>query len=133
MLGEGWHFVLPIVYSTEMEKNTDIPPGKVGIVTALGGKPLPPGRLLAEQADDPKDEERGIQRQVLPPGSYRINLHGYKVDLVDATEIKSGYVGVRRRLLGDRRTRPLRRQGEREGHPARSAAARPVLPEHQGV
>jgi hypothetical protein len=100
VLGEGWHFVLPIVYATELEKNTDIPPGKVGIVTALGGKPLPPGRLLAESAKDPQDEEQGIQRQVLPPGSYRINLRGYRIELVDATEIKSGFVGVQRRLLG---------------------------------
>ena len=100
VLGEGWHFVLPIVYATEKEKNTDVPPGKVGIVTALGGKPLPPGRVLAERAEDPKDEEQGLQRQVLPPGSYRINLRGYKVELIDATEIKPGYVGVRRRLLG---------------------------------
>src|SRR4051812_25006645 len=100
VLGEGWHFVLPIVYATEMEKNTDIPPGKVGIVTALGGKPLPPGRLLAENTKNPQDEEQGIQRQVLPPGSYRVNLRGYRVELVDAIEIKSGFVGVQRRLLG---------------------------------
>jgi hypothetical protein len=100
VLGEGWHFVLPIVYATEMEKNTDVPPGKVGIVTALGGKPLPPGRLLAETTANPQDEEQGIQRQVLPPGSYRINLRGYRVELVDATEIKPGFVGVQRRLLG---------------------------------
>jgi len=101
VLGEGWHCVLPIVYATEMEKNTDIPPGKVGIVTALGGDPLPPGRLLAENADDPRDEEQGIQRHVLPPGSYRINLRGYRIELVDATEIKPGFVGVQRRLLGN--------------------------------
>ncbi len=100
VLGEGWHFVLPIVYATELEKNTDVPAGKVGIVTALGGKPLPTGRLLAEKAADPRDEEQGIQREVLPPGSYRINLRGYQVDLVDATEIKPGFVGVQRRLLG---------------------------------
>ena len=100
VLGEGWHFVLPIMYATELEKNTDVPPGKVGIVTALGGKPLPPGRLLAESTKNAQDEEQGIQRQVLPPGSYRINLRGYRVELVDATEIKPGFVGVQRRLLG---------------------------------
>ena len=100
VLGEGWHFVLPIVYSAEREKNTDIPPGKVGIVTTLGGKALPPGRLLAEKTNDVKDEEQGIQREVLPPGSYRINLRGYKIELVDATDIKPGFVGVQRRLLG---------------------------------
>jgi len=92
--GEGWHFVLPIVYDTEIEKNVDVPAGKVGIVTARGGKSLPPGRLLAEPG------EQGIQRRVLTPGTYRINGHGFDVDLVPATEIKPGYVGVLRRLLG---------------------------------
>jgi len=94
VLGEGWHFVLPVVYTTELGKNTDIPPGKVGIVTAKGGKPLPPGRLLAEEG------EQGIQRKVLPPGTYRINMHGYDVAQVDAIKIEPGFVGVVRRQLG---------------------------------
>jgi hypothetical protein len=94
VLGEGWHFVMPIVYTTEIEENTVIPPGKVGIVTARGGTPLPPGRILAEEG------ERGIQRHLLAPGVYRMNKHGYDVEQVDATEIKLGYVGVEQRLLG---------------------------------
>jgi hypothetical protein len=92
--GEGWHFVMPILYTTEVEENTFVPAGKVGIVTALGGKTPKEGRVLAE------DGERGIQHRVLPPGVYRINKRGYEVTLVDATEIKPGFVGVRRRLLG---------------------------------
>jgi SPFH domain / Band 7 family len=91
---EGWHFVMPFVYTAEVEDNTIIPPGKIGILTALGGKPLSAGRVLAEEG------EQGIQRTVLAPGAYRINLHGYQVDMADATEIKSGFVGVVRRLLG---------------------------------
>jgi hypothetical protein len=94
VLGEGWHFVLPIAYTTELEDNTLVPPGKVGVVTARGGTPLPPDRILAEEG------ERGIQRHVLAPGVYRLNLHGYTVDLVDATEVKLGYVGVQQRLQG---------------------------------
>lgn len=92
--GEGWHFVMPIIHATEIEQNTDIPAGKLGLVTAKGGKLLPPGRVLAEAG------EQGIQREVLPPGSYRLNLRGYNVELVDATDIGPGFVGVRRRLLG---------------------------------
>src|SRR5947209_8279064 len=38
VLGEGYHFVWPIIYSTELKTNTVVPPGNVGIVTALGGK-----------------------------------------------------------------------------------------------
>jgi hypothetical protein len=94
VLGEGWHFVLPVIYTTELEKNTDIPSGKVGIVTAKGGKPLPPGRLLADEG------EQGIQRKVLPPGSYRINLYGFDIEPVDAVKIEPGFVGVVRRQLG---------------------------------
>jgi len=98
--GEGWHFVPPIIYETEVEKNTYIPPGKVGVVTARGGKELPPGRFLAERSDDPEQEERGIQREVLTPGMYRINAHGFDVETVDATVIDPGHIGVMRRLLG---------------------------------
>jgi hypothetical protein len=94
VLGEGWHFVLPVIYTTELEKNTDIPPGKVGIVTAKGGRPLPPGRLLAEEG------EQGIQRRVLPPGTYRLNLYGYDIEQVEAIRIEPGFVGVMRRQLG---------------------------------
>src|SRR5262245_4017273 len=61
VLGEGWHFIMPIAYTSELGTNTSIPPGKVGIITARGGTPLPPGRLLAEEG------EQGIQRHVLPP------------------------------------------------------------------
>jgi regulator of protease activity HflC (stomatin/prohibitin superfamily) len=93
--GEGWHFVMPIIYATELEENTVIPPGKVGIVTAKGGKAPAPGRLLAELG------EQGIQRLVLPPGAYRLNKHGYEVELTDAIDIKPGDVGVLRRMLGE--------------------------------
>src|SRR5437899_1054763 len=94
--GEGWHFVLPIVYQCEVEDNVEVPAGKVGIVTALGGKKLPEGQLAVNW------DQQGIQEEILPPGNYRINRHGFKVDLAEATEIKPGYVGVKRRLLASR-------------------------------
>ena len=94
VLGEGWHFVLPIVYTAEVEENTVIPAGKVGIVTARGGELLPPGQVLADEG------QQGIQRHVLPPGAYRINKRGFDVEQVDAVEIKPGFVGVQQRLLG---------------------------------
>jgi F0F1-type ATP synthase membrane subunit b/b' len=94
VMGEGWHFVMPITYLASVEPNTIIEPGKVGVLTALGGKPLPSGRFLAEAED-----EQGIQRAVLSPGSYRINKHAFQVEMVPATEIKPGFVGVLRRRL----------------------------------
>jgi regulator of protease activity HflC (stomatin/prohibitin superfamily) len=95
VLGEGYHFVWPIIYSTEREANTVIPPGQVGIVTAQGGRPPRDGRVLAEQ-----DDEQGIRRQVLLPGAYRLNLKGYSVKTVAMVKIEPGFVGIKRRLLG---------------------------------
>lgn len=104
VLGEGWHFVWPILYETELKKNIVVPgqqtadgvagPPKVGIVKALGGEPLPAGVFLAERG------QQGIWREVLLPGSYRINPYGFEVKLVDMVEIKPGNVGVLRRKLG---------------------------------
>jgi hypothetical protein len=95
VLGEGWHFVMPVVYTSELHDLTIIPPGKVGVVTSLGGKRLPSGQMLADA-----DEQQGIRRQPLLPGAYRINPYGYTVEQVAAVEIKPGFVGVQRRLLG---------------------------------
>jgi hypothetical protein len=96
VLGEGWHYVTPIIYTTELKPNFFVRPGYVGIVTALGGKAPMNSGILADA-----DDERGIRRHVLTPGSYRLNPYGYKVEEVSATLIKPGFVGVVRRLLGD--------------------------------
>jgi uncharacterized membrane protein YqiK len=68
VLGPGYHFVTPILYTAELKPLTVIPSGHAGVVTALGGKSLPPGQILADS-----DDERGIRRRVLLPGAYRIN------------------------------------------------------------
>ncbi|MHB1425518.1 MAG: SPFH domain-containing protein [Gemmataceae bacterium] len=95
VLGEGWHYVTPIMYTTELKPNTFIKPGYAGIVTSQGGK-TPKNGILTDA-----DNERGIRRQVLTPGSYRINPYGFKIEEVPATLIKPGFIGVVRRLLGD--------------------------------
>jgi hypothetical protein len=110
VLGEGWHFVLPIVYTSELKDNVVIPPGKVGIVTARGGVAPRDGRVLAD-----KEDERGIRRHVLLPGSYRLNPYGYEVELVNAVEIKPGFVGVQRRLLGSENDSRFARGPDQKG------------------
>jgi len=104
VLGEGWHFIWPVLFETELKTNIVVPGKrvtsdgielpKVGIVKALGGTPLPAGEFLAEKG------QQGIWREVLLPGSYRLNPYGYEVKMVDMVEVKPGYVGVLRRKLG---------------------------------
>jgi regulator of protease activity HflC (stomatin/prohibitin superfamily) len=93
--GEGWHFVMPVLESSEVHENVVIDPGQVGIVIAQDGVAPRDGRVLATGED-----ERGIRREVLLPGSYRLNPHGFKVEKVKLTKIEPGYVGILRRLLG---------------------------------
>jgi hypothetical protein len=95
VFGEGWHWITPIVYDVELKDDTVVESGKVGVVTQLGGDKPANGEVLVDS-----DAEQGIRRQVLPPGRYRINPYGYKVESVPAVEVKAGMVGVRRRLLG---------------------------------
>ena len=95
VLGEGWHWITPIYYEAELKDDTVVEPGQVGVVTQLGGDQPQNGEVLVDS-----DAEQGIRRQVLPPGRYRINPYGYKVESVPAVEVKAGMVGVRRRLLG---------------------------------
>ncbi|RMG09055.1 MAG: hypothetical protein D6731_20530 [Planctomycetota bacterium] len=98
VLGEGRHFVWPVLYEVETvrlaDKNMEIPPLKIGVVTAKVGKVLPKGRILADEG------ERGIRREVLPPGRHRLNPYAYIVEIHDATVIKPGFVGFVTRLVG---------------------------------
>lgn len=88
-LPEGRHFLNPINYSWETEPVVNIPVGKVGVVTAKVGKELPPGEILS--ADE---NGKGIWKDVLGPGTYRLNTQGYEVTQLDAMNIPIGYVGV---------------------------------------
>ncbi len=95
VLGEGRHFLNPILYQVSIRPVITIPPGKVGIVTSKVGEDLPPGQFLADR------HQKGIWKHVLGPGRYRINPEGYSVDIVDAVNIPIGYTGVVTSLSGE--------------------------------
>lgn len=94
VLGEGRHFRDPVMFEHKIEPVTIIPPGKIGVVTSKIGEELPPGEFLAGPG------QKGILRSVLGPGKYRLNPHGYKIDIVDAKSIPIGYAGVITSLSG---------------------------------
>ncbi len=94
VLGEGRHFLDPIFYRYELAPLLTIGPGKVGVVTAKVGTDLPSGEFLAAPG------QKGIWREVLGPGSYRLNPYGYQVEVTNAVSIPIGYVGVLTSLAG---------------------------------
>ena len=89
VLSEGRYFFDPVLYEIKLCQNIEIPLGKVGIVTSKVGKELPPGEIIA--ADN---SGKGVRREVLGPGVYRLNPEGYKVEITDAINIPPGYVGI---------------------------------------
>jgi regulator of protease activity HflC (stomatin/prohibitin superfamily) len=95
VLGEGRHFLNPILYQHSIVPVITIPAGKVGIVTSKIGDDLPEGEFLAEPG------QKGIWRRVLGPGRYRMNPGGYQIDIADAISIPIGYVGVLTSLSGE--------------------------------
>lgn len=106
MLGPGRHFFSPLEYEVRIVPDLEIPPGKLGVVVSKVGKSLPAGTYLSDE-----DGYKGLRRQVLTPGIYRLNAYAYEVRVVDVdacvepntrlrrregdpTMIPPGYVGV---------------------------------------
>lgn len=95
VLGEGRHFLNPVLYEREILPATEIPPGSVGVVTAKVGDNLPAGEFLADRG------QKGIWRGTLGPGKYRLNPYGYEIEVIPAISIPIGYVGVGTSLSGE--------------------------------
>lgn len=94
VLPEGRYFKNPYSWGWEIARITDIPAGKLGVLTRLYGDELPPGAIIAS------DGSKGIVRDVLRPGKYRINPYAYRIELYDAINIRPGYAGVVTALSG---------------------------------
>ncbi|NLC83301.1 MAG: hypothetical protein GX748_19170, partial [Lentisphaerae bacterium] len=88
-LPEGRHFLNPVNHEWRIVPAVNIPVGKIGVVTSKVGKDLPPGEILSADSSG-----KGIWKDVLGPGAYRLNPEGYKVDFLDAVNIPIGYVGI---------------------------------------
>lgn len=129
VLGPGRYFYNPVVWQWEVKPLTEIPAGdastwkwsyslsdrqleevragtfkfegdfpKIGVVVRKVGAAPEPGQVIVTRDSGVK----GIIREVLTPGTYRINPYVYDVELHDAVVIPAGFVGVVTNLFGDR-------------------------------
>jgi regulator of protease activity HflC (stomatin/prohibitin superfamily) len=95
VLSEGRFFRNPYTWSWIIKPITDIPAGRLGVLTRLYGKDLPPGQILAQPGT------KGVVGDVLSPGKHRVNPFAYSIEIVDATNIRPGSVGVKDSLVGE--------------------------------
>lgn len=131
ILPPGFQFELGINITHDVDTNNDelvVPEGHVAILTALDGAPLREGQVFADAWPKTKDGkintefldatvflgfeapsgednatrmQRGPQETVLPPGRFRINPYLWKSDVVKATNIPVGFVGVIKSNVGE--------------------------------
>ena len=95
VLPEGRYFRNPYSWEWQIAKATDIPAGKLGVLTRLYGKDLPSGSIIASEGT------KGIVPEVLLPSRQRINPYAYTLELFDSTSIRPGSAGVVTSLVGD--------------------------------
>lgn len=106
VLPEGRHFLNPIFWAYERHKLVHVPPGECLVLTRMYGKPIDPKRIASgdvlarDDSSQRDDEESGIVKEVLLPGSYRLNPYAYKWEPVPAREVKVNQVGVRTLKIG---------------------------------
>jgi regulator of protease activity HflC (stomatin/prohibitin superfamily) len=94
VLPEGRYFRNPLFWGWEIHSITDIPAGRLAVLTRLFGKEPAPGKIIAGK------DSKGIVAEVLTPGKYRLNPYAYGVELFDALSIRPGSVGVVTSLVG---------------------------------
>ncbi len=86
VLKPGTYWLNPKGYQVRVEPAIEVPNGHVGVVLSRTGK--------ASKKDLVDRGEKGIQREVLKPGTYYINTKAEEITVVRAVHMEAGYVGV---------------------------------------
>lgn len=91
-------------YSITLKEFTEVPKGKIGLITARDGSQLPNGQILAHSVDCDNYQDsraflknggqKGKQTNYLNTGIYRINTLLFDVTIADITVIGEGQVGI---------------------------------------
>ena len=112
ILAPGVYRINPILFSVRKVPVTIIDKGKIGLVTSMDGEPIPAGRLLGKKIEGHSKFEdgqaflnnkgqKGPQIEILLPGTYRINLDLFHIEIQDATIIPAKKVGLVTALDGN--------------------------------
>ncbi|HWL92729.1 MAG TPA: SPFH domain-containing protein [Phycisphaerae bacterium] len=88
VLGPGRHDVNLLAYDVQMFPAVQIPEGHVGVVTLLSGVEPKAQNTYVVEAD-----EKGVQRETLPPGLEYYNPYLKRIDIVDIRSHKYDLVG----------------------------------------
>ncbi len=102
----------PVLFRVRKVEAVFIDKGRIGLLTAMDGQPIPPGRLLGAkvqghdsfqngQAFLNNGGQKGPQIEILLPGTFRINTDLFHVEIQSATVIPANKVGMITALDGE--------------------------------
>jgi uncharacterized membrane protein YqiK len=105
ILPPGTYRINPTLYLIRKLPTIIIDKGKIGLVTSMDGEQIPAGRLLAKNVVGHSNYEngqiflnnggqKGPQIDILLPGTYRINLDLFHIEIQNATVIPAKKVGL---------------------------------------
>jgi uncharacterized membrane protein YqiK len=104
ILMPGLYWRMPFIWKFNRVPVTIIPDDSVGLVEAIDGKVLEPGRLLGDSVECNSFQDakvflenggrRGPQVSILKPGIYRINTKIFKITLTKALNVKDNQIGI---------------------------------------
>ena len=91
MLGPGRHFLWFGWWETERVPDLTVAPGEIAVVSSKMGENLPAGRFLVEGTIG-RTDSRGTLRNVLVPGTYRINPYAYSVETIAEQTVNTSVI-----------------------------------------
>lgn len=105
ILPPGVYRIHPNLFKVTKAAAVVISKGEVGVVTAQDGAPIPMGRLLAQSVPEHSNFEngeaflknggqKGPQIDVLLPGTYRINLNLFAIQVAPAVVVEANKIGL---------------------------------------
>jgi uncharacterized membrane protein YqiK len=104
LIPPGTYRINALLFKVSVVDAVTVPPGKIGVVEARDGRPLPSGRIIARRVDCDSFQdgqsfmdrggERGPQMGVISAGTYRINPFMFAVALADVIDVPDDKVGV---------------------------------------
>jgi regulator of protease activity HflC (stomatin/prohibitin superfamily) len=105
ILPPGVYRIHPNLFRITKASAVVIAKGEVGVVTAQDGAPIPMGRLLAQSVAGHSNYEngeaflknggqKGPQIDVLLPGTYRINLNLFSIQVAPAAVVEANKIGL---------------------------------------
>jgi len=119
----GTYRINPFLFYVAKQPATEVASGKVGVVTAQDGQPLPPKFIVAPQPDVTSTAAhpsarphnffqdgqafldsggfRGPQLDTLQPGRYYVNPTLFQVQIDEVAEVPPGFVAVLRSNIGE--------------------------------